>query len=175
MTAGLLALGLGAIALGYELRRQEVGFTWIPVTTCGVATLAVAAIPLGGGADWAHGVAAAAAYAALAGSPLVASRSLPIYAVERRLSAAKVLLKRSGRSQRFTARRVPQTASGASWAWSWASLVAGSTSVVALIASTAVSGKSGLFQRVGLSAGDIWLVAAAIGQWRQASRSHTGH
>jgi hypothetical membrane protein len=118
--AGTLARELGAPAL------RPV------VSTAGLATLAVAAIPLsrdpGGAQDLLHAVAAGTGYVAMALTPLVAAAAL----------------RRSGH----------RAAAAASVA---VGLVAGCALVATLLADG-----SGGFQRLGLTAVDAWHVAAAV-------------
>lgn len=67
MTAGLLALGAGMTLYGLALRPGRAW--WLPVAN-GATAAAVAALPLGGGYDTAHGVAAGLGYATLAAIPI---------------------------------------------------------------------------------------------------------
>ncbi|HVM01925.1 MAG TPA: DUF998 domain-containing protein [Acidimicrobiales bacterium] len=77
MTAGLVAFGVGLPLYGTALRAALPGPAWAFATATGLATLGVAAVPLGSPArDAAHGVVAGAAYATLAATPLAASRPL---------------------------------------------------------------------------------------------------
>ena len=70
MTAALAALGTGMVLYGLAVRPAR----WWPLPVVnGLATFAVAALPLGGDYDSSHGVAAAAGYLTLAAIPLVAS------------------------------------------------------------------------------------------------------
>ena len=73
MTAGFLAFGIGVPVYAIALRKALSGPAWITATATGLCTLAVAAAPLGV-ADTAHNVAAAAGYASLAATPLLAAR-----------------------------------------------------------------------------------------------------
>ena len=71
MTAALVILGAGMVLYGLAVRPGR----WWPVAVVnGLATFAVAALPLGGRYDTAHGWAAAAGYVTLAAIPLVAAR-----------------------------------------------------------------------------------------------------
>lgn len=107
MTAGLVALGAGMALYGIALRPRR---TWpLPVVN-GVIALAVAALPLGGAYDGAHGVAAGLGYVTLAAIPVLGARHLrPLWA---RLSVvtglvsglcllASVLVARDGLLQRL--------------------------------------------------------------------------
>jgi hypothetical protein len=78
MTAGLVALAAGMALYGVALRPSPV---WpLPVVN-GLTALAVAALPLGGDVDTAHGVAATVGYLTLAAVP---------FAVDRRPLAAAI-------------------------------------------------------------------------------------
>jgi hypothetical protein len=76
MTAGLVALGAGMALYGWAVRPDP---AWpLPVVN-GAVTLAVAALPLGGAFDDAHGIAAALGYLTLAAVPVaVGRRPLPV-------------------------------------------------------------------------------------------------
>lgn len=107
------------------------------VITAGLATLAVAAIPLarepGGTQDLLHGVAAGIGYVAMALTPLVAAGAL----------------RRTGRG-----------------AAALGSLAIGVISVAALLATLFADGSGG-FQRLGLTVVDAWHVAAAVWVFRR--------
>ena len=80
MTAGLLALGAGMALYGLGLRPRR---GWLLPLGNGATAVAVAALPLGGRYDAAHGVAAALGYVTLAAIPVaLASREarLPLLA-----------------------------------------------------------------------------------------------
>ena len=72
MTAGFVAFGIGVPLYAHALRAAVPGGAWITATITGVATLGVAAAPLGS-ADAADGVFAIIGYASLAATPLLAS------------------------------------------------------------------------------------------------------
>lgn len=73
MTAGLLALGAGMAAYGAALRPRP---SWpLPVLN-GMTAAAVAALPLGGAYDDAHGAAAGLGYVTLAAIPVLGARGL---------------------------------------------------------------------------------------------------
>ena len=73
MTAGLVALGAGMALYGLALRPDP---SWpLPVVN-GLTALAVAALPLGGSFDTAHGVAATTGYITLSAIPILAGRRL---------------------------------------------------------------------------------------------------
>ena len=88
MTAGLVALGAGMALYGVALRPRPAWF--LPVAN-GALTLAVAALPLGGRFDTAHGVAATLGYVTLAAVPVMVGSRLarPLWA---RLSVATGLV-----------------------------------------------------------------------------------
>lgn len=74
MTAGLVGLGAGMALYGLALRPDP----WWPLPVAnGVTALAVAALPLGGTVDTAHGAAATLGYVTLAAIPVVIGRRLP--------------------------------------------------------------------------------------------------
>lgn len=72
MTAGFIAFGVGVPLYAQALRRAIPGPAWIAATATGVATLGVAAAPLGR-SDTAHYVFAIVGYATLAATPLLAA------------------------------------------------------------------------------------------------------
>ena len=134
MTAGFVAFGVlvpvWARELGDRLGSAALRRT---VTTAGLATLAVAALPLtregGTTQDTLHAVAAGGGYVAMAATPLVAAP----------------LLRRRGQARAATA-----------------SVAAGVVSAAALIGSVAVGEQgSGGLQRLGLGVVDVWHVVAA--------------
>lgn len=78
MSAGFLGLGVGVPLYGAALRAALPGRAWIAAVATGLATLGVAAAPLGRssvGDTW-HGVFALAGYVALAATPLLGARPL---------------------------------------------------------------------------------------------------
>lgn len=72
MTAGFVVFGVGVPLYARALRTALPGPAWIAATVTGLATLGVAATPLGG-ADAAHGAFAVLGYASLAATPLLAA------------------------------------------------------------------------------------------------------
>lgn len=73
MTAGLVALGTGMGLYGLALRPDPM---WPMPVANGITALAVAALPLGGAFDAAHGVAATLGYVTLAAVPALGARHL---------------------------------------------------------------------------------------------------
>ena len=139
MTAGFVAFGVGVPLHGLALRSALQGMAWVLAVATGVATLGVAAFPLGSpSSDAAHGVCAFAGYAALSAMPLVASRSM---AGQGRLG------------------------------WARLSTAAGVVSGASLLATT-LGPFDGLFQRIGLTVTDAWIMATAVevlrGRWPTA-------
>lgn len=77
MTAGMVAFGVALPVFAQGLRRAVPGPAWVAATAAGLGSLAVAALPLDPGRDVpAHAAAAAAAYLALAATPLLAAAPL---------------------------------------------------------------------------------------------------
>ncbi len=72
MTAGFIAFGTAVPLAGIAFRQHLAGFAWIPTVATGLATLGVAATPLGHSAsiDKLHGVFAGTGYITLASIPL---------------------------------------------------------------------------------------------------------
>ena len=130
MTAGFVAFGVGLPVYAVALRHVLGGAAWVTAAATGVATLAVAVLPLERSAavDRWHAVAAAIGYVTLAATPLVARRSLR--------------------------RRGHDGLAGLG-------LVCGAVSAAALVASASGGVPTGLFQRIGLTAGDVWVMASA--------------
>ena len=74
MTTGFVVDGIGLTAFGLALRSALDGPAWIAAVITGVATLAVAAAPLGGGlGDGAHATMAGLAYASISAAPLLSA------------------------------------------------------------------------------------------------------
>jgi hypothetical membrane protein len=124
MTAGFLVFGMGVPLFGIALRRRLGGHAGTAAIATGLATIGVAAFPLGPGTDTDHAVAATAGYVTLAAVPLLAAGRL---------------------------RGAPRAAS----------LVTGLVSAACLVATTFVP-TVGLFQRIGLTVVDAWIVVAAV-------------
>lgn len=77
MTAGFVVYGIGLIGYGMALRRSLPGPAWLPAVGTGVATLGVAAFPLGTAVTGAiHAAFASLGYLGLAAVPLAVSRQL---------------------------------------------------------------------------------------------------
>lgn len=130
ITAGFIAFGVGVPLYATQLRRVLGGRASMTAAATGLATIAVAAIPLdhSATADTWHGIAAAIAYVTLAATPALAVRPL------------------REQGYRGLARF---------------SVLSSAVSASALLLSTAGL-PNGLFQRVGLTAGDTWIVATAL-------------
>lgn len=133
MTSGLIAFGV-LVPVWAQVVARELDAPWLrwTVTTAGLSTLAVAAIPLtrdpGGTQDALHAVAAGTGYVAMAATPLVAAAAL----------------RRHGR---------PRAAA--------ASLVVGAVSAAGLVGTVALPDVSGGMQRLGLTVVDAWHVVVA--------------
>jgi hypothetical protein len=130
MTAGFIAFGIGLPVYAVALRRTVDGPAWITAAATGLATLAVAALPLdrSAGVDRWHGLAAGIGYVTLAATPLLAVRPLGQRG-HRRLSRLGVV----------------------------ATVVAGAS---LLLSSTSLP--TGAFQRLGLTAADLWVATSAV-------------
>jgi len=76
MTLGFVAFGIGVPLYAVALRAAVPGPAWLAAFTCGVATLGVAAVPLGRGLDGWHGLCASLGYVALAAVPALAAGPL---------------------------------------------------------------------------------------------------
>lgn len=130
MTAGFVIYGIAMPIFATFIREAlSPGAGWATALS-GIATLAVAALPLDFSAsmDAAHGAAAFIAYAGIVLAPLFGGREF---------------LRCSHRWAGIT------------------SLILAAVSCVSLIASI-VSSDNGLFQRIGLTLGDIWFLAIAL-------------
>jgi hypothetical protein len=135
MTAGFVVFGVSLPVYATALRRVAVDAPALAAAATGLATLAVAALPLDRSAavDTWHGVAAGAGYVALAATPLLAAGSL----------------RRRGWSR-----------------LAGAGVAAGVTSLVALgLSSTSLP--TGLFQRLGLTVTDLWIMATGVAMLRE--------
>ncbi len=128
MTAGLVVFGVAVPLYGVLLRDALPGRSWIALVVTGLATLGVAAVPLGRGTDGLHGAFAGLGYVSLAAAPALAAFEL----------------RRRGRR------------AAATW-----SLAAAGVAGVCLLA-TVAGPAHGLFQRLGLTIGDAWIVATAV-------------
>lgn len=127
MTAALVVLGAGMVLYGVAVRPYR---AWPLAAVNGIATVAVAALPLGGGYDTAHGVAAAVGYVTLAAIPVT-------------LGAGP-------------------------------SRLVGLACALALLASVTLD-RDGLFQRIGLTTGHVWVVVSALRLLRSPTWSSTTH
>lgn len=77
MTSGFVVDGIGLTAFGLALRSAVDGPAWIAAVITGVATLGVAAAPLGGGlGDGTHAAMAGLAYVSISAAPLLAAGPL---------------------------------------------------------------------------------------------------
>ena len=135
MTAGFVVFGVAVPLYGLALRQAGTGWAGLAAVVCGLATLGVAAVPLGRGHDGLHG--------AFAGLGYVALTLVAVFMVGP--------LRRMGRRRWANAGTV-------------AAVVAGSCLVA-----TAWGPAHGLFQRLGLTVGDAWLVAGAVVVVRRGS------
>ncbi len=126
MTLGFVVYGLAVPLYGWSLRSVLPGRAWVSVVLTGLATLGVAAFPLGF-RDAIHAAFAGLGYITLASAPLLAAGPL----------------RAAGRTRAANA-----------------SLVLGLGCAVCLVLSV-TTGPSGLFQRAGLTMGDVWLGAGA--------------
>ncbi len=126
MTAGFVVYGLAVPLYGWCLRSVLGGRAWVAVGVTGLATLGVAAFPLGF-SDPAHNAFAGVGYVSLAAAPLL---TVPTLRVRGFRGAAL------------------------------GSAVLGLACAVCLVLSVA-TGPSGLFQRAGLTIGDLWLATGA--------------
>ena len=91
MTGGFVVYGAGLITYGLARRQRRPGRAWAWAVATGVATLGVAAFPLGRPlSEAAHAVFAVAGYATLAALPIAASGALADVG-HRRLSRLSVL------------------------------------------------------------------------------------
>jgi hypothetical protein len=149
MTAGFLVFGAALPTYAIALRHSLPGHAWKFAAANGVATLGVAAFSLGTPTSGEiHGTFAGLAYASLAATPIAASAAL----------------RRGGhRGDTGTLRREGNTALART------SLATGLVCAAALVAS--VVGPEhvhGLLQRVGLTIGDVWIVASAIAMMRDS-------
>ena len=127
MTGALVVLGAGMAAYSVAL-RSVAGAAWLVALGNGVLTLGVAALPLGGSHDTAHGVVAGLGYVTLAAVPVLAAPGM------------------ARRGRRHLAR---------------VSVAAGVVSGACLFASVA-GARSGLFQRLGLTVAQLWVVVSAL-------------
>jgi hypothetical membrane protein len=130
MTAGFVVFGIGLLIYAVALRVALRGSSWVTAAATGLATLGVAAAPLGRSTsgDTVHGIFAGAGYVTLALTPLLAAGPL----------------RRAGRPARANL-----------------SLATAALAGISLLATTATEA-NGLFQRLGLTIVDVWIVATAV-------------
>lgn len=137
MTAGLLVFAAGVVAYVPVLRTRFSAGAARAATITALATVGIAAFPLGGiGGDEVHAVVAGVAYAAWAATPLLA-----------------------GRAQLEHGDRTAATVS----------IATGIAVAVMLTVSVVVQDGTGLTQRLGLTLGDLWVMASAAVALRSAS------
>lgn len=137
MTAGLVVFGTGLPLSAIAFRAALPGPAWVLATATGVATLGVAAFPLGSPTrDAVHGAFAGVAYATVAALPW----------------AAAAPLARAGRRH-----------------WAILSRTAAVVSGSCLLA-TIAGPVHGMFQRIGLTVADAWVMAMAADILRRDSR-----
>jgi hypothetical protein len=134
MTAAFVAYGASVIVGATALRTSPLRRVWTVAAVNGVATIAVAALPLehSSSMDTWHGVAAGVGYVSIAVLQLASAKPLRETGHDR----ATVL-----------------------------ALAGGAITGAALVATT-VSDANGFFQRLGLTVGDVWLVATGIALFR---------
>jgi len=129
MTAGFVVFGVAVTMYATALRAALPGWAWFAAFVAGIATLGVAAFPLGSPtSDSIHGLFVGTGYVALAATPPLAAPRLD--------------------------RRRP------------ISIVVGVISAVCL-AATLAGPAHGLFQRLGLTVVDAWIVATAVAMYRR--------
>ena len=130
MSAGFVVFGVGLPIYSLASREALPGWSWVTAAATGLATLGVAAAPLGrsSSGDTVHGLFAGAGYVTLALTPLLAAGPL----------------RRAGRR-----------------GWARFSIAVGAGAGISLLATTATD-LDGLFQRLGLTAVDVWIVATAV-------------
>ncbi|MGZ4758950.1 MAG: DUF998 domain-containing protein [Acidimicrobiales bacterium] len=128
MTAGFVVFGVAVPLYAVLVRDGLPGGSSIALVITGLATLGVAAVPLGRGTDGLHGAFAGLGYISLALAPALAS----------------IELRRHGRAAAAT----------------WSLVVAGAAG--ACLLATVAGPAHGLFQRLGLTFGDAWIVATAV-------------
>lgn len=134
MTAAFVAYGASVIVGSTALRTSPLRRVWPLAVVNGVATIAVAALPLDHSTamDTWHGVAAGTGYVSIAALQLASAGPLRDTGHDRAAALA---------------------------------LAGGVVTGAALVATT-VSDANGFFQRLGLTVGDVWLVAAGIALFR---------
>ena len=134
MTTAFVAYGASVLIGSSALRTSPLRRVWPLAAINGVATIAVAALPLEHSAamDTWHGVAAGTGYVSIAALQLASARPLRETGHPRAAVLANV----------------------------------GGAVTAASLAATTVSDANGFFQRLGLTVGDVWLVAAGLALFR---------
>jgi hypothetical membrane protein len=140
MTGGFVVFALCIFPYALAVRHALGGRVWLSAAVMGVATLVVAATPLGlsPATDHRHGVIAVIGYIALAATPLLAVR--PLLDRDRRRAAA-------------------------------VSIVTAALSATALLLSDTTP-LTGLFQRIGLTAGQLWIACSAVAMLAGAAQAN---
>lgn len=128
MTAGFVVFGISVVLYGVVVRRVVTAGAGLAALVCGVATLGVAAVPLGRGTDGLHGLFAGIGYLALTSVPVLMAGPL----------------RRGGRRCLAGVALAAATVGGA------------------CLLATTLGPAHGLFQRLGLTTGDAWLVTSAV-------------
>lgn len=129
MTTGFVVFAVGVGTYAWALAAALPGGAGLAMAASAVASLGVAAFPLGAGVgDGPHAAAAGAAYLALTAAPLLGARTL----------------QRRGRRGLAVG-----------------SVVAGVVVGVALLTAVVTSSSTGLAQRIGLTAADVWIMTTA--------------
>lgn len=133
VTASLVVFGAGMLAYAVALRQLTPGWAWMPAGINGLASLAVAAAPLGRSplVDSAHHWAALIAYFAIVAIPVAA---------------------------------LSKWSMGGGWQLATVLVVVVSAIGLTLSVDDPLEG---LWQRVGLTAADLWFAATGVVLWRQ--------
>ncbi|MCU1370332.1 MAG: hypothetical protein JWO77_1526 [Ilumatobacteraceae bacterium] len=142
MTAAFVAYGASVLVGSTALRTSPLRRVWPLAAVNGVATIAVAALPLehSSSMDTWHGVAAGVGYVSIAALQLASAHPLRETGHDRAAALA----------------------------------VAGGLVTGAALVATTVSDANGLFQRLGLTVGDVWLIAAGLALFRAGRAGQPG-